>query len=246
MLLYFPLFPGNGGALVFEKNELLGKFEASGHSDFKRVPAKYASHNNHYLRKEVVDAFTQMAKAAEKDGINLQVVSAFRSYYRQKTIWNNKYNRYEGTPIERAKSILRYSSMPGTSRHHWGTDFDINSVEPAYFESGTGKAIYEWMNKNAHKYGFFQPYNTFNNWRDKGYYEEKWHWSYFPVAEKISLAYRWMISYDDIDGFSGCEVAAKMEYSYRGSGLMVVGLSAGNQKINTRIYPQDTVPAVWY
>jgi LAS superfamily LD-carboxypeptidase LdcB len=192
---------------VFSKNDLLGKFEASGHRDFTRVPGRFSSHNNHYLRKEVVEALVAMCEHAARDGIQLSVVSAYRSYFRQKTIWNNKYNRYSGEPTERVERILKYSSMPGTSRHHWGTDFDLNSVEPEYFEHGEGKAIYEWLSKHAATYGFFQPYQPFNDWRDAGYYEEKWHWSYRPTAENIRRAFQYTILYDDISGFMGSELA---------------------------------------
>lgn len=54
---------------------------------------------------------------------------------------------------------MLYSSMPTTSRHHWGTDMDINSVEPEYFESGQGLLEYNWLKANAHKFGFCQPYS---------------------------------------------------------------------------------------
>ncbi len=48
--------------------------------------------------------------------------------------------------------------MPQASRHHWGTDVDINSVEPEYFESGQGLKEYTWLQENAWKFGFCQPY----------------------------------------------------------------------------------------
>lgn len=196
---------------TFSKADLMGMFEASSHSGFKRVPEKYASHGAHYLRNEVVDAYVRMAKKAQADGINLQVVSAFRSYYRQKTIWNNKFTRFRGTYLERAQKILEYSSMPGTSRHHWGTDFDLNSVEPAYFETPTGKAIYKWLVENAHDFGFVQPYKEYNSWRDAGYKEEKWHWSYAPTAERLLRAYRFAIQPEDIQGFPGSELARELD-----------------------------------
>ncbi|MFM9004881.1 MAG: D-alanyl-D-alanine carboxypeptidase family protein [Flavobacteriales bacterium] len=44
---------------------------------------------------------------------------------------------------------MKFSSMPGTSRHHWGTDIDLNSVEPSYFLSGKGLLIYQWL--SAHR-----------------------------------------------------------------------------------------------
>ena len=38
-------------------------------------------------------------------------------------------------PFERALDLLRYSSMPGSSRHHWGTDVDVHSLDPETFEA---------------------------------------------------------------------------------------------------------------
>ena len=49
--------------------------------------------------------------------------------------------------------------MPATSRHHWGTDMDINSVEDDYFKDGKGKKVYRWLVENASKYGFCQVYS---------------------------------------------------------------------------------------
>jgi zinc D-Ala-D-Ala carboxypeptidase len=197
--------------VLYSKADLMGMFEASSHAGFKRVPEKYASHGGHYLRNEVVDAYVRMAKKAEKDAINLEVISAFRSYYRQKTIWNNKFTRFHGTYRERSEKILEYSSMPGTSRHHWGTDFDLNSLEPAFFDTPNGKAIYDWLVKNAHEFGFFQPYKEYNAWRDAGYKEEKWHWSYAPTADRLLRAYRFLIKPSDIQGFLGSELAEELD-----------------------------------
>lgn len=195
----------------FTKDDLLGKFEANAHPEFSKVPDRFASHSGHYLRTEVIDALVKMCEHAARDGVSLEVVSAYRSYYRQKTIWNNKYNRYSGSSKEKVAQILEYSSMPGTSRHHWGTDFDLNTVEPEYFDTPQGKAMYAWLVKHAADYGFFQPYQAYNDWRDDGYFEEKWHWSFRPTAEKIRLAYQYTITYDDISGFLGSELAESFD-----------------------------------
>mgnify|MGYP000361024788 CR=1 FL=1 len=81
------------------------------------------------LEKETYSAFIQMKDAAEKDGIIIKLVSGFRDFYRQQMIWNNKYRKFTNefsldgpTAI---KEIIRFSTIPGTSRHHWGTEIDI-------------------------------------------------------------------------------------------------------------------------
>ena len=68
--------------------------------------------------------------------------------------------------------------MPGTSRHHWGTDIDMTDMSVAFYNTRKGKKMYDWMSKNAAKFGFYQPFNA--NRKD-GYQEEKWHWSYFAA-----------------------------------------------------------------
>ena len=80
------------------------------------------------LQKEAFDAFQDMKKAALKEGITIKIVSGYRSFNRQKNIWNRKYNLYisQGlVPNEALQKIIEYSTLPGSSRHHWGTDIDI-------------------------------------------------------------------------------------------------------------------------
>lgn len=191
---------------VYHKQELLGKIEPSEHEDFIMVSHRWTTQNT-YLRKEAYYAFVEMATAAETDGIHLLIVSGTRNYRRQKEIWEEKWQTFPGNDTSKAGDILEYSSMPGTSRHHWGTDLDINTVEADYFETPTGKKVYKWLKENAWKYGYFQPYNKLGDHRDSGYKEEKWHWSYFPISYRLLKAYNKIIEYPDINGFSGSELS---------------------------------------
>ena len=89
-------------------------------------------------------------------------------------------------------------------------NFDFNSLENSYFQSGKGKKEYEWLAKNAKKYGFVQVYK-YERELGEGYSEEKWHWSYMPVAEKLLKQYKEKVKYSDIKGFEGCEEAEKVK-----------------------------------
>lgn len=191
---------------VFDKVVLMGEFEPDSQPGFSRVPASYSLKESAYLRTEVVEAFVKMARSAEKDGISLRIISATRNKEYQVDIWERKFSSLSGSSLEKSKEILHYSSMPGTSRHHWGTDFDLNSVEPAFFESGAGAKLYTWLSKNAAKYGFFQPYTKQNSGRT-GYHEEKWHWSYYPTARIMLKAYNHVVTPEMIQGFLGAETA---------------------------------------
>jgi zinc D-Ala-D-Ala carboxypeptidase len=201
--------------------EVLGKINPAQHADFVKLQAKHTDKTNIYLRKATYEAFQQMYEAAAKEGIRLKIISATRNFADQKKIWEKKWNgstkvggedlsKSIADPAARALKILEYSSMPGTSRHHWGTDMDLNNLNNAWFASGEGKKIYEWLQAHAGEYGFCQPYSEKGADRPDGYNEEKWHWSYMPLAHKFLQQYTEKVIYEEIDGFEGAEVAAKI------------------------------------
>ena len=203
-----------------ELEYLLGTFDQSEDSNFVKMKDTHTggSAKGAYLQKEAYEAFIQMYEAAKAAGVSLTILSATRNFDYQKGIWERKWT---GTtkvggknlatavpdPEERARTILRYSSMPGTSRHHWGTDIDLNAFENSYFASGKGLKEYTWLQENASKYGFCQPYTAKSEDRPNGYEEERWHWSYMPIAGKYLTAYGHQVSLDMITGFKGSEVA---------------------------------------
>ena len=62
-----------------------------------------------YLQKQTLESFIKMREAAEKDGINLTIVSGTRNFYSQKSIWERKYNKYKKenlTDIEIIQKIM--------------------------------------------------------------------------------------------------------------------------------------------
>lgn len=204
---------------TFPVEYITGKFDPARHPDFVRVDIAYADREGHYLRKDTYQAFREMHAAAKADGVNLRIISATRNFQRQKEIWEAKWNgaRLVGgedisktipDPKLRALKILEYSSMPGTSRHHWGTDLDLNALSDAHFQQGEGLKIYTWLLDHAHRFGFCQPYTVKGTARPNGYEEEKWHWSYFPVSMQLTDQARRMLRDDMITGFDGSDTAA--------------------------------------
>ena len=148
------------------------------------------------LRQETITALQKLINDFEKETNmpvkqHIFITSGFRSFSSQKGIWEGKFTgqRKMRLPVKGKSEkeiidlILEYSSAPGTSRHHWGTDFDINVLTNDYYQKGgRGEFIYQWMKKNAARYGFCQPYNELAKRNNKGYNEEKWHWSYKPLS----------------------------------------------------------------
>lgn len=209
---------------------VLGKFEYTNHADFVLIPAAYSNKERMYLRKEVLDAFKIMRQAALKDGVNLTIISATRNFNHQKRIWESKWNGSRlvngqnlATTLPdkavRAKEILKYSSMPGTSRHHWGTDIDINSLNSSYFKSGKGKKEYEWLRDNAFEYGFCQVYSEKGTDRLNGYEEEEWHWSFMPLARTFLRYHQKHVTASDISGFDGSDAMPLSEISKYVNGI---------------------------
>ncbi len=199
-------------------NYLMGKFDPAADSNFIKIDLLYADREGRFLHKETYSAFLKMYEAAKADGINLKIISATRNFFDQKSIWEAKWtgqrkvsgmdlSKEMPDPKERALKILEYSSMPGTSRHHWGSDIDLNDLENAYFEEGEGLKVYQWLLDNASKYGFCQPYTPKGAKRPNGYNEEKWHWSYLPIASPLTEMARQALKNEMIEGFAGAEAA---------------------------------------
>lgn len=153
------------------------------------------------LRKEAHEAFLKMRSAALQAGIAIKVVSSYRNYAHQNRIWERKYKKFtaEGlTPIKAIKKIVEYSTIPGTSRHHWGTDLDIvdgNAPQPRglllaenFDSEGPFCKFKEWMDKNANHFGFYLVYTDHKT--RKGFKYEPWHFSYAPLAIPMLKAYK--------------------------------------------------------
>ena len=105
--------------------------------------------------------------------------SHYRSAKTQAMIWKKRIRR------RGEEKTLRTSSAPGTSRHHWGTDIDVFATNSRSFRrNGPYHAAYLWMTKNARRFGFYQCFQG-DGARGMAYIEERWHWSYGPIAEPL-------------------------------------------------------------
>ncbi|HMS28684.1 MAG TPA: M15 family metallopeptidase [Saprospiraceae bacterium] len=221
ILLVVLCMPSSGFELLIMQKEvdhriITGRFDPATEVGFVAIDSKY-SIERRYMQEEAYKAFAMMAEAAEKDSIILTIVSATRNFDKQKELWENKwYGRTKvedvkltwshPDPVDRAYKILEYTAPPGFSRHHWGTDIDINSVEPEYFETDEGKNVYFWLIKNAAKFGFSQTYLPKGiHTREHGFNEEKWHWSYLPLAIKYWAQLITSYKPEMLHGFQGYE-----------------------------------------
>ncbi|MDX1476898.1 MAG: M15 family metallopeptidase [Saprospiraceae bacterium] len=206
----------------FTADYLMGHFDPADHPDFVLIDSAYADRSGMYLRQDAYTEFLKMHAAAASAGIDLQIRSATRNFVAQKGIWERKWtgetkieNGLDASvaypdPVDRALAILKYSSMPGTSRHHWGTDIDLNAFVNSWFESGEGLVLYTWLVEHAHQFGYCQPYTEKGDARPHGYEEEKWHWSFEPVARTLTELAADSLDDARITGFLGSETAPQI------------------------------------
>ncbi len=125
------------------------------------------------LRKEAASALEKMFHAAEKKKIILYGVSGYRSYQRQKQIYDRN------VAIRGRSATDTVSAMPGSSEHQTGLTIDISArsvgcrLDQSFGDTKEGR----WVAKNAHKYGYIVRY-PYGKSKITGYHYEPWHIRY--------------------------------------------------------------------
>lgn len=170
------------------------------------------------LHRELIAPIKLLAQRAEKHGFDFAIASGYRSFERQLKIWNDKacgarpvlddgglaLNIVDLSERELVFAILRWSALPGASRHHWGTDLDVYDAAPSKdgyklqltVEETVGGGIYapfhRWLDEELKRgqIPFFRPYTALKG----GVAPEPWHLSYAP----LSLQYQKLQSKDAI------------------------------------------------
>lgn len=159
------------------------------------------------IHRDVVPAFRELRAEAAGAGFDVAILSGFRSFDKQLSIWNRKARGElpvldsNASPLDIRRlrddelmfTILRWSALPGASRHHWGTDLDVYdaAARPAGYEielipseydaEGMFSPFSAWLDEriaNGTASGFFRPYDLDRN----GVAPERWHISYAPIA----------------------------------------------------------------
>lgn len=161
----------------------------------------------HRLQGAAANAFAALCEDARKAGFDPAIASSYRSFDRQLVIFNAKVSGARTvhdddgaivvmealTPMQQLHAILRFSALPGTSRHHWGTDldvYDLKAVPEEYAvqltpqEVATGGVFdpfHCWLDERIameQSHGFFRPYAVDRG----GVSPERWHLSYAPLS----------------------------------------------------------------
>lgn len=135
------------------------------------LPSSFGGNN-----KEAQSALEKLQSAAKLDGYSMPLVSGYRSYNTQKSIYNSYVQRWGKEYTDTV------SAQPGHSEHQTGLAFDVGELNSNY--GNTKEGI--WLKENCHKYGFIIRY--LKGKEDiTGYSYEPWHIRYVGVeiATKI-------------------------------------------------------------
>ncbi len=144
-----------------------------------------------FLEREAAEAFNQMKLSAKNSGINLIIISGFRSIESQKQLFQKQIQK-QGTK----EAAARLSAPPGHSEHHTGYALDIGDekqpLKDLKFEFENTKA-FEWLLMNGVTYGFELSFPKNNNQQVSF---EPWHWRYIgsPKASEIFAATRGILN----------------------------------------------------
>ena len=120
------------------------------------------------MRDDAAAALEEMFAAAKADGINLSIVSGYRSYSKQSSIYSRK------KASQGQEAADRVSARPGTSEHQLGLAVDLDGT----------KLAYEWLAANCWEYGFILRYPA-DSVEITGVIHEPWHFRY--VGTELSL-----------------------------------------------------------
>lgn len=170
---------------------------------------KYNYLPNDYVPKNLVDiengkqateatakAFKEMKENAAIEGLNINVVSAYRSIDYQKNLYK-QYVKRDGKELADT-----YSARAGYSEHHTGRALDI-AAEDMNMNNFGNTEEYKWVSENCWKYGFIVRY-TEQNKNITGYQSEPWHITYVGADiaetmhnENISSLEEYFVKYVD-------------------------------------------------
>ncbi len=145
------------------------------------VSLNVANENDQKLRPEAASALEEMFNAASAEGINLNVVSGYRSYSEQRSLWytyEEKYGR---------KYANRLDATPGASEHQLGLAVDLSAnvgckLKQCFGTTTAGK----WLAENSYKFGFILRYPDGKE-DITGVIYSPWHFRYIGVKEATKI-----------------------------------------------------------
>lgn len=134
------------------------------------------------LRDVALEPLKEMLTAAGKLGLDLVVLSAYRSYSEQQQIYGQEVAQ------SGEAQASRLVALPGHSEHQLGTTIDITSPSIAYSLSQSFQNTSEgiWLGENAHRFGFVMSYPDGKE-HITGYAYEPWHFRYIGIEAATEI-----------------------------------------------------------
>lgn len=156
-----------------------------GHFPYPQAPDAdlVALGDGHQLHRDAAPDLVAMVAAARSDGVQLVVLSAYRSVEQQKALFFDVKAERNQTARERAQ----VSAPPGYSEHSTGYAVDLgDAAAPAsnLAVSFDGTAAFQWLMAHAHRYHFTLSFPRGN---PQGVSYEPWHWRFEGTATALKL-----------------------------------------------------------
>ncbi len=124
-----------------------------------------------YFHGDAVNFLTDMIDEAKSDGLDLKIVSAYRSFDEQADL-KGQFTQVYGTGSN------AFSADQGYSEHQLGTTVDLtNPTVGGAYVSFKETPEYQWLLTHAQRYGFILSYPEGNSF----YMYEPWHWRFVGV-----------------------------------------------------------------
>jgi LAS superfamily LD-carboxypeptidase LdcB len=159
------------------------------------------------VHKDMLMNLIELRDEGRLQGFEMAITSSFRGFEAQLKIWNakargerdilnsngQKLNFADLSKKQLVHAILRWSALPGASRHHWGSDFDVydlNAMPEGYKvqlipEETEGDGLFapmhDWLDEALSNYDFYRPYSQDNG----GIAPERWHLSFAPISNQF-------------------------------------------------------------
>jgi D-alanyl-D-alanine carboxypeptidase len=136
------------------------------------------------------DDLTRMLQAGKEQGLSLVVCSAYRSYGKQKELFDEQVATEQATGLsynEAVEAAKKKVSLPGSSEHNLGLAVDIVALDYQKLDEGyLNTPEYEWLKENAYRYGFIMRYPEDKSAITKIVFEP-WHYRYVGVEAATEI-----------------------------------------------------------
>lgn len=132
------------------------------------------------IDKDIWPYLKAMMDAARADGVDIGIISAWRDYGTQVTLYEAQIKKWLDKGYSQAdaeKEAASRVAVPGTSEHHTGLAVDFNTTQQSFENT----KAFKWLKENAENYGFIMRYEKEKMDITGGIIYEPWHWRFVGI-----------------------------------------------------------------